>query len=100
MIKNDVSTKILEVEQEWKKEPEKIDFGDLAPLAAGARTKEMWQETGDPQGSMWSCGQSVGLIDDIPTCKELIERMVAEAEERIGKAAGLCGPAGAGRGRL
>jgi NAD(P)H-dependent flavin oxidoreductase YrpB (nitropropane dioxygenase family) len=38
---------------------------------------------------MWSCGQSVGLIHDIPTCKVLLERMVAEAEDQLSKAAGL-----------
>ena len=31
----------------------------------------------------WSCGMVAGLIHDIPTCKELIERVVAEAEEII-----------------
>lgn len=41
------------------------------------------QETGDPESSVWSCGQVMGLIDDIPTCQVLIERMVAEAEAVI-----------------
>ena len=31
----------------------------------------------------WSCGMVAGLIHDIPTCKELIERVVSEAEEII-----------------
>ena len=31
----------------------------------------------------WSCGMVAGLIHDIPTCKELIERVVAEAEAII-----------------
>jgi NAD(P)H-dependent flavin oxidoreductase YrpB (nitropropane dioxygenase family) len=92
VIKNEVALKILEIEKEWQLAPEKIDFGILAPLAAGKQTKEMWQETGDVQGAMWSCGQSVGLIHDIPTCKVLIERMVAEAEEQLSKASSLCSP--------
>ena len=40
-------------------------------------------KTGDPTTSAWSCGLSIGLIDDIPTCKELIESMVTEAESII-----------------
>ena len=31
----------------------------------------------------WSCGMVAGLIDDIPTCKELIDRIMAEAKEII-----------------
>jgi NADH:quinone reductase (non-electrogenic) len=30
-----------------------------------------------------SAGQSIGLIDDIPTCADLIERMVAECRQRL-----------------
>ena len=31
----------------------------------------------------WSCGMVAGLINDIPTCKELIDRIMREAEEII-----------------
>jgi len=31
----------------------------------------------------WSCGMVAGLIHDIPTCKELIDRIMAQAEEII-----------------
>ena len=31
----------------------------------------------------WSCGMVAGLIDDIPTCKELIDRIMNEAETII-----------------
>lgn len=62
----------------------------IAPLANGQRTKNMWQNTGDFHDAMWSCGQSVGLVDDIPTCKELVARIVKEAEERIAGAAKQC----------
>ena len=34
------------------------------------------QETGDTENSVWSCGPVMALIDDTPTCKELIDRMV------------------------
>jgi nitronate monooxygenase len=32
----------------------------------------------------WSCGMVAGLIHDIPTCKDLIDRIMAEAEAIIG----------------
>lgn len=41
--------------------------------------------SGDWNDSMWSCGQSVGLINDVPTCSELVQRMVKEAEEHLAK---------------
>ena len=31
----------------------------------------------------WSCGMVAGLIHDIPTCKELIDRFMSEADEII-----------------
>ena len=39
-----------------------------------------FQQTGDAQSSVWSAGMVMGLIDDVPSCKELVEGMVAEAE--------------------
>ena len=38
---------------------------------------------GDIDGGIWSAGQSQALIHDIPTCAELISRIVAEAETII-----------------
>ena len=43
----------------------------------------MWQKSGNPDDAMWSCGQSVGLIDDIPTCKALLARIVKDAEAQL-----------------
>jgi len=57
-------------------------FEDVRELVAGARGRKVY-ETGDLDAGIWSVGTSQGLIDDIPTCKELVERIVAEAEELI-----------------
>jgi NAD(P)H-dependent flavin oxidoreductase YrpB (nitropropane dioxygenase family) len=38
---------------------------------------------GDMEAGAWSCGMVVGLVNDIPTAKELIDRVMAEAEEII-----------------
>ena len=35
------------------------------------------------EAGAWSCGMVVGLINDIPTCKELIDRIMKEAEDII-----------------
>ena len=49
---------------------------------AGARGKMVY-EAGDPDDGIWSAGQVQGLIHDIPTCAELIDRIVREAEAII-----------------
>ncbi len=38
---------------------------------------------GDMDAGVWSCGMMAGLIHDVPTCKELIDRIMAEAESII-----------------
>ena len=48
----------------------------------GARGRKA-EEEGDPDGGIWSAGQVVGLIKEIPTCQEVVTVMVAEAEECI-----------------
>ena len=52
-------------------------------LVKGDNYKASFQETGDPSSSVWSAGTVMGLIDDVPTCKDLVEGMVAEAESII-----------------
>ena len=48
----------------------------------GRRGREA-EARGDPDGGVWSAGQSVGLISDVPSCAELVRSMVAEAEQVI-----------------
>ena len=43
----------------------------------------MVYESGDPNYGIWTVGMVQGLIHDIPTCAELISRIVREAEEII-----------------
>ena len=58
-----------------------IKFEDIIPEVAGVYPKIM--KDGDMGAGAWSCGMVVGLIDDIPTCKELIDRIMAQAESII-----------------
>lgn len=59
------------------------EFDKIHHLVKGENYRQSFQETGDMQSSCWSCGLSIGLIDDVPTCQELVEGIVAEAEDII-----------------
>lgn len=72
---------VMEVRDIESKHPG--DFSKIAHLVKGDNYRVSFQETGDPLSSCWSCGQSIGLIKDIPTCKELCDSVVAEAEDII-----------------
>ncbi len=65
-------------------------FDELIPLLSGQKVKEAW-ETGDVNYAPLMVGQSIGLINDIPTCAELLDRMAAEAKEQLTRAQKLCG---------
>ena len=58
-----------------------IKFEDIIEEVAGVYPKIMME--GDMDAGAWSCGMVAGLIHDIPTCQELIDRIMAEAEEII-----------------
>ena len=58
-----------------------IRFEDIIEEVAGVYPKIMTQ--GDMDAGAWSCGMVAGLIHDIPTCKELISRIMAEAKSLI-----------------
>jgi nitronate monooxygenase len=59
----------------------KISFDDIRPEVAGVYPKVMVD--GDMEAGGWSCGMVAGLISDIPTCDELIRRIMEEAEAII-----------------
>lgn len=58
-----------------------LKFEDIIHEVGGVYPRIM--QDGEMDAGAWSCGMVVGLIHDIPTCKELIEGIVAEAEEII-----------------
>ncbi|HDP80165.1 MAG TPA: nitronate monooxygenase [Spirochaetes bacterium] len=63
---------------------------ELIPLLAGDRIRQAW-ESGNVEYAPLMVGQSIGLINDIPSCKELLDRMAREAREHLKKAASLTG---------
>jgi len=78
VLANDAVQKILEKEKALGDE---IQITDIMDEVAGVYPKIMQEGTMD--AGAWSCGMVAGLIHDIPTCKELVERIVADAEEII-----------------
>ena len=60
---------------------DKLKFEDIIEEVAGVYPRVMTD--GDMDAGAWSCGMVAGLIDDIPTCQELIDRIMSEANEII-----------------
>jgi nitronate monooxygenase len=58
-----------------------IKIEDIREQVAGVYPRVMGQ--GEIDNGAWSCGMVAGLIHDVPTCRELIERIMAEAEQII-----------------
>jgi len=74
------------VERVLKKEAElgsKIQFADIAPEVAGVYPRIM--QGGDMDVGAWSCGMVAGLINDVPSVKELIDTIMSDAESIIQK---------------
>ena len=76
VARNAISTKVVAMEKEG------ATFDQVRELVAGARGKMVYA-TGDADHGIWSAGQVQGLIQDIPTCAELVSRIVREAEAII-----------------
>lgn len=74
VFKNPQAMKVREIEAEHPG-----DFGKIVHLVKGELYRQSFQETGDAQSSVWSCGQSIGLIDEVQSCHDLIEGIVHEA---------------------
>jgi len=55
---------------------------ELIPLMSGQRIKQAW-ETGDVDHAPLMVGQSIGLINDIPACQELLDSMAKECVEAL-----------------
>ena len=58
------------------------DFGQVHHLVSGANQEKAWS-TGDIEAGMVTVGMCGGLINDIPTCAELVRNVVSDAEQII-----------------
>ncbi len=80
VLLNPAAKQIIEKERELG---DKISFEDIIPYVAGVYPKVM--QEGLVDDGVWSCGMVAGLIDDVPTVKELVDRIMAEADDIITK---------------
>jgi len=78
VYKNSVAEKVLEIESQ----PGETEFENIREYVAGAKGRVVF-ETGDMEHGVWTAGIVLGLIKDIPSCEELIQRMVKECQETI-----------------
>jgi NAD(P)H-dependent flavin oxidoreductase YrpB (nitropropane dioxygenase family) len=78
VLKNKGVDQLLEVERE---KGASLKIEDIHEQVAGVYPRVMVD--GDMDAGAWSCGMVVGLIHDIPTVKELIDRIMREAEQII-----------------
>jgi len=76
VARNEISQAVVAAEREGK------DFAAVADLVKGVRGREGLQ-SGDTNHGIWSAGMIQGLIHDIPTCQELVSRIVSDAESII-----------------
>ncbi len=78
VFKNETAAKAAKAESERPG-----DFQVVREFISGSKYKISFQETGNTQDSVWSCGQVMGLIDDIPTCEKLVNDIMTEATTTI-----------------
>ncbi|MDM7957444.1 nitronate monooxygenase family protein [Blastomonas sp.] len=78
VMTNAAVEELLLIEREKGKD---LQFTDIIEQVAGVYPRIMME--GDMDAGAWSCGMVAGLIHDIPTCKELIDRIMSEAETII-----------------
>ncbi|MDH4582827.1 nitronate monooxygenase [Pseudomonas sp. BN415] len=85
VFSNAVSEAVAEIESYPN-----AQFEDIRPLVAGARGRAAL-EAGEVDGGILWAGQAIGLIDDIPTCSQLVERIVEDCRRAIARGAQLAG---------
>jgi|SRR5690554_1804272 len=84
VFKNSISDEVVAIERR----PGGCEFKDIQPLVAGTRGRAAL-EAGNVDDGIITAGMVIGLIDDIPACAELIERMVAECRAHLRSALSL-----------
>lgn len=73
-----------------ERRPGGAKFEDIKHLVSGERGRKVY-ELGDPDYGIWSAGIAVGLINDIPTCEELLRRLERDVENIVSGLASVVG---------
>jgi NAD(P)H-dependent flavin oxidoreductase YrpB (nitropropane dioxygenase family) len=79
VFKNKVAAEVERIQNEKGKD---LQFSDVQHLVMGDRGRKA-EQSGDKDGGIWTAGQVVGLINDIPTVQELMDRFMKEAEDTV-----------------
>ncbi len=74
--RNDLSEQVIKLESQG------AGIAEIGPLVAGAKGRGVY-ESGDVQGGIWTVGMIQGLIKDIPTCADLVHRIVDQARQLV-----------------
>lgn len=77
-LKNAISDEVVSIEHR----PGGAVFADIHPLVTGARGRAALENGEVESGLIWG-SQAVGLIEDVPSCADLLRRMVLECRERL-----------------
>jgi nitronate monooxygenase len=77
VFKNSISDQVVEIESTGT-----ASFEDVKDLVAGQRGRVVFEE-GEMEHGIWSAGISVARVKDIPTCDEMVSRLVSGAEDII-----------------
>lgn len=81
VLSNDISNKVVELENQ----PGGVAFEDIRHLVSGERGRDALITGEINAGLVWA-SPVVAMIDDIPTCAELLERIMADCKSSLGKA--------------
>lgn len=77
VFKNSISDQVVEIESTGS-----ATFEDVKDLVAGQRGRVVFEE-GDLEHGIWSAGISVARVKDVPSCQEMVSRLVSDAEKII-----------------
>lgn len=95
LFRNKVTEAALKIE----KESTTGEFQEVQPYVAGSRGRQVFLN-GDKDFGVWTAGQVIGLIHDIPSCNELLTRIEVEAIEALDKSRKTYEPVGEGANKM
>lgn len=84
VLRNAVSDEVVATERR----PGGCEFKDIQPMVSGQRGRAALQSGEVNSGLVWA-GQTVGMVQDVPTCADLLERMVADCRAALARASNL-----------
>jgi nitronate monooxygenase len=82
VLSNAAVEEVLRIERARAEAGEALEISDIRHLVAGSENRKVLQQ-GQMDAGAWSCGMVAGLIQDIPSCRELLDSIMSEAESLI-----------------